>query len=90
MLNELQIIQFIDHTNKMITLTLITLSCFQCINDVFDKVKFDLLMLGAIQIIHDTLGVWRVSQSVTKYHMGEGGWQKCHMAIFIGNFTCKC
>ena len=29
--------------------------------------------IGAIQIIRDTLGVVVVRDSVTKYHMGEGG-----------------
>jgi hypothetical protein len=28
-----------------------------------------------------------VSPNIT---MGEGGWQKCHVTNFIGNFTGKC
>ncbi len=34
-------------------------------------------LYGAIQIICDSLGG------------GEGGYQKCHRTIFIGNFTSK-
>jgi hypothetical protein len=30
-----------------------------------------------------------VSQSVTKYHIWEGGWQKCNVTNFIGKVTCK-
>ncbi len=31
-----------------------------------------------------------VNLSVIKYYMGgRGGWQKCHMTIFIGYFSSK-